>query len=67
MSRAVLRRPRVVRLDRGLVSKDQKGVSALVRIDSDNNHAVALSPDDTNEEAVDDTPTSSSGRRSTLC
>jgi hypothetical protein len=42
------------------------GMRALVRIDSDNDHAVVRSSDDTSEEAVDDTPTSSSGRRSIL-
>jgi len=36
------------------------GVRALVWIDSDDDHAVALSSDDISEEAVDDTPTSSS-------
>jgi hypothetical protein len=43
-----------------------RGVRALVRIDSIDDHAVALSSDDTSEEAVDDSLTSRSGRRSIL-
>ena len=43
------------------------GVSTRVWINSDDDQAVDLPSNDFEYEAVDDTPTSSSGRRSNLC